>query len=250
MHPDSLIGVIVAIDHFARRVIVQTSSINKRNEVVIVSFYHMHEAVPRTFGTRVYLESRMDRETMYWMIIREATPSELAPVIPSGKRVPTPQDPLGDGSFRGPDESKHNEDVSDFHATLRGANIARQKLWDAGNKIDPAYRGNEMAGEMGEAVEAALDFFVQLAQLSIATGKTANLLKKVQRERNGMKGSRTSVEDVAAELADVVICADLVAMSLGIDLDAAVRDKFNATSRKLGFPTRISPYWFDAVKKR
>lgn len=105
------------------------------------------------------------------------------------------------------------------HSTLRAANQARQKEWDAGNQITLAYRGNELAGEVGEA---------------------CNVLKKLERERLGIRGSRATKEQLAEELADVVICADLIAMDAGIDLDEAVRAKFNATSEKVGLATRLA----------
>lgn len=105
-----------------------------------------------------------------------------------------------------------------IYTTLRDANVARQKEWDAGNQIDLAYRGNELAGEVGEA---------------------CNVIKKLERERLGIAGSRDTVEHLAEELADVIICADLIAMQAGIDLDAAVRAKFNATSEKVGLLTRL-----------
>lgn len=105
-----------------------------------------------------------------------------------------------------------------FH-TLRAANVARQAEWDKDGGIDAAYRGNELAGEVGEA---------------------CNVIKKLERERRGIRGSRASVEDLAAELADVVICTDLIAMQYGIDLDQAVADKFNATSKKVDLQTRMA----------
>lgn len=37
------------------------------------------------------------------------------------------------------------------HTTLRSANAARQQEWDTNSQITPAYRGNELAGEVGEA---------------------------------------------------------------------------------------------------
>lgn len=102
--------------------------------------------------------------------------------------------------------------------TLRAANAARQAEWDAGNQIDAAYRGNELAGEVGEA---------------------CNVIKKLERERLGIRGSRDTVDHLAEELADVVICVDLIAMQYGIDLDGAVARKFNATSEKVGLKTRL-----------
>lgn len=49
------------------------------------------------------------------------------------------------------------------------------------------------------------------------------------------------VAALAAELADVVICVDLLAMHYGIDLAAAVVAKFDATSVKMGLSTRLGP---------
>jgi NTP pyrophosphatase (non-canonical NTP hydrolase) len=104
------------------------------------------------------------------------------------------------------------------HSSLRSANQARQKEWDQDNQITLAYRGNELAGEVGEA---------------------CNIIKKLERERMGIRGSRASVGDLADELADIVICADLIAMQAGIDLETAVSEKFNATSAKVGLKTRM-----------
>lgn len=96
---------------------------------------------------------------------------------------------------------------------LRMANATRQAEWDPTNAITLEYRGNELAGEVGEA---------------------CNIIKKLARERLGLKGSRATKEQLADELADIVICTDLIAMDMGIDLDKAVREKFNRTSEKLG----------------
>lgn len=81
-----------------------------------------------------------------------------------------------------------------------------------------SFKGNELAGEVGEA---------------------CNVIKKIERERLGIAGSRDTVEHLAEELADVIICADLIAMAEGIDLGVAVARKFNATSAKVGLQTRM-----------
>lgn len=105
------------------------------------------------------------------------------------------------------------------HTSLRSANIARDREWNtSGSPLSLTFRGNELAGEVGEA---------------------CNVIKKLERERLGIAGSRDTVEHLAEELADVVICADLIAMREGIDLDEAVRRKFNATSEKVGLNTRL-----------
>lgn len=63
-------------------------------------------------------------------------------------------------------------------------------------------------------------------------GETCNAVKKL------MRGDG-SIEAIAAELADTVIYADLLAARLGVDLGAAVRAKFNAVSEKLGSDVRL-----------
>jgi NTP pyrophosphatase (non-canonical NTP hydrolase) len=104
-------------------------------------------------------------------------------------------------------------------AQLAAVNAVRQREWDpSGKKMSLTYRANELAGETGEA---------------------CNIAKKLERERLGLPGSRATVEQLADELGDVVICADLLATSEGIDLGAAVARKFNATSRKVGLTTTL-----------
>lgn len=102
---------------------------------------------------------------------------------------------------------------------LRKANVERQKEWDKENQITLSYRGNELAGEVGEA---------------------CNVIKKLERESFGMVGKRASLQDLADELADVIICCDLIAMQMGIGtLDKIVIGKFNKTSEKYGLKTRM-----------
>jgi NTP pyrophosphatase (non-canonical NTP hydrolase) len=168
-------------------------------------------------------------------------------------------------------------------AALHVANIARGKEWENSNDAcDIYFWGVELAGEAGEA---------------------CNIIKKLVREELGLRGSRATLQDLADELADVVICVDLIAChrkitlnpgklpfmvikanlaKLGnklnaavgmvnhiiaddrqnftqlasmlcivvhhaeaiaqikkIDLEAAVRYKFNATSEKYGLATRM-----------
>lgn len=82
------------------------------------------------------------------------------------------------------------------YPTLREANAARQELWDPTGRLkNMDWRCNELAGEAGEV---------------------CNILKKLQRERLGLPGSRATVEQLAEELADVIICTDLVGMQAGL----------------------------------
>jgi NTP pyrophosphatase (non-canonical NTP hydrolase) len=103
---------------------------------------------------------------------------------------------------------------------LREANIARQAEWDPEGHIDLAYRGNELGGEAGEA---------------------QNIIKKIERERRGIRGSKSNTTELASELADVVICVDLICMQEQIDLERAVVDKFNQTSERYALKARLVP---------
>ncbi|WP_052640205.1 MazG nucleotide pyrophosphohydrolase domain-containing protein [Zavarzinella formosa] len=71
-------------------------------------------------------------------------------------------------------------------------------------------------------------------------GEAANIAKKLNRVRDGIPGNTQPEEELRAnlkdELADVFIYLDLLAQSQGISLEQAVRDKFNATSRRIGCP--------------
>lgn len=103
-------------------------------------------------------------------------------------------------------------------ADLRRCNTERQAAWCPDQVPDLSFRGNELAGEVGEA---------------------CNVIKKLERERHGWRGSRATGEQLAEELADVVICADLAALTAGVDLMSAVKAKFDATSDKVGLPHRL-----------
>lgn len=107
-------------------------------------------------------------------------------------------------------------------AKLRSVNAAREREWEAGQPngegFSMLFLSNAMGGEAGEA---------------------QNVVKKLERERLGYAGSRATVADLGEELADVVIYADLLARKAGIDLGAAIIKKFNETSDKLGFETKL-----------
>lgn len=84
-----------------------------------------------------------------------------------------------------------------YFSSLHEANIERDKEWNSGDVITLFFRTAELFGEGGE---------------------TANIMKKLERERLGMVGTRSSKSDLEEELADVVICAYLVAMHVGVNL--------------------------------
>lgn len=101
---------------------------------------------------------------------------------------------------------------------LRHANILRDKEWNPDKLLSLTFRGNELAGEIGEA---------------------CNVIKKLEREKFGLVGSRATVDQLAEELADGVICIDLIAMEYNIPLWDAIRQKFNKTSKERGLTIKL-----------
>jgi len=111
--------------------------------------------------------------------------------------------------------------LTQLYDNLRDANLARQEVWAGGDAIDLSFRGLELAGEVGELL---------------------NKVKKLIRFYKGIQGNKPSTvaadieldlkKAIAEELGDVVICADLLAMDMDIDLRSALVAKFNATSAK------------------
>lgn len=109
------------------------------------------------------------------------------------------------------------------YPTLRDANIARAVDFQNGAKVSAAFRGLELGGEVGEA---------------------QNVMKKLERLRLGMKGEYDKdelIKKLKEELADVIICVDLIAMDFSIDLTLAVMDKFNKTSAEKNLDHWLQP---------
>lgn len=106
-----------------------------------------------------------------------------------------------------------------FLEQLRLKNKSRHKEWAADESISLSFRGTELGGEAGEVL---------------------NELKKLERARLGMAGGKTDLQGLREELADVIISVDLIAMDLNLDLESAIREKFNKTSDKHGLETKFT----------
>lgn len=106
-----------------------------------------------------------------------------------------------------------------FLNQLRKKNIERQSLWAGAENVDILFRAVEFAGEAGEV---------------------ANAVKKVYRAQNGIIGNNKDISDLMKnlieEIGDVLITIDLLANEFDIDLEDAVKSKFNKTSNKVGIP--------------
>lgn len=117
---------------------------------------------------------------------------------------------------------------------LRFANVQRNKEWDPDNKLTASFRGLEASGEIGELLEKA----AVLLEMSVVAGKLNNFIKKLERERMGIPGSRVTWHELAQEWADCIITLDLIGMHFSIDAEV-IRFKFNVTSEKMGLATRL-----------
>lgn len=105
---------------------------------------------------------------------------------------------------------------------LREANSPRCKQWLNGVTWSLSDWGVAMAGEAGEACDA---------------------IKKLNRLRDGMITQENNKQkltiDLAKEIADTIIYADLLAEAAGIDLEEAIVNKFNEVSDRFGFEQKL-----------
>lgn len=102
--------------------------------------------------------------------------------------------------------------------------IQRQRCarWHSLESWSPSDWGVALAGEVGEL---------------------CNVIKKLNRVRDGIVGNKPNEPDLgnqlASEIADVYLYLDLLAQRMGVDLYEAVRIKFNETSIRMGFPEQL-----------
>jgi NTP pyrophosphatase (non-canonical NTP hydrolase) len=70
-------------------------------------------------------------------------------------------------------------------------------------------------------------------------GEAANVLKKLNRVRDGIPGNKETPEQLrekfAHELADAYVYLDLLCQSYDIDLENAVNEVFEAKSEQIGY---------------
>lgn len=100
---------------------------------------------------------------------------------------------------------------------LHALNAMRQEEWDEGGELSLLFHSNALAGE---------------------TGEFANIVKKLERTRLGLKGGTSDLNALAREAADILTYLELACATVGIDLAAAWIVKFNEVSEKHGLKTR------------
>jgi len=89
-----------------------------------------------------------------------------------------------------------NIDPAHRYHFLREANVARNKEWDPGGDISLSFRGNEMAGELGELLEKATAMLLMSSKML----GICNMLKKLERQQMGLVGSRVTLEEISKEI--------------------------------------------------
>lgn len=105
-----------------------------------------------------------------------------------------------------------------FLKNLREVNKTRSAAWSKGTAFPLSFHATELAGE---------------------TGEVCNDIKKLYRLQHGLEGGVDTMPNLREELADVIICADLLAMKLDINLEEEITKKFNKVSEKYGFKERL-----------
>ncbi len=113
---------------------------------------------------------------------------------------------------------------SDFMSRLHEQNAARSARWHP----------------KGLSSWSLSDWFTALAG---EVGEAGNVIKKLNRSRDGLVGNRESDAELHRaledECADVLIYLELLSQAAGFVLEHAVARKFNAVSERHGFPERL-----------
>jgi NTP pyrophosphatase (non-canonical NTP hydrolase) len=127
---------------------------------------------------------------------------------------------------RAPPSQQRNEPKPLTFAALRAANTARL----------PQFKNAR--GELAHSQPDGSDWSDSdwLMAVTGELGEFANLRKKVLRGDLTMEQALPMLAD---ELADVATYLDILAFRLGVDLGAAVVDKFNRVSERVGADVRL-----------
>ena len=152
-------------------------------------------------------------------------PADIAVLAPEAMHhLPELLAEAGDTSLRLLPGSTPEASSSLTFKALRDASVSRCERWHPGGVQDWTLSDWAVAaaGELGEA---------------------CNTIKKLNRERDGLRGNTLDEAalraNLAEELADTVIYLSLLAERAFIDLESAVIDKFNVVSRRNDFPERL-----------
>lgn len=77
-------------------------------------------------------------------------------------------------------------------------------------------------------------------------GEAANIVKKLNRVRDGVPGNKQSEAELKnalrKELGDVFVYLDLLCQACGTSVAAAAIEVFDAKSKELGYPVTLKPH--------
>lgn len=112
---------------------------------------------------------------------------------------------------------------NEFLLELRAANVARQVEWSGASQVGVNFRAVEMAGEIGEALNAIKKWY---RATSAIAGNTADQVEEI-------------VANLKEELADVVITVDLLGMTTNatitpVPMQTTAAETGNILDRGLG----------------
>lgn len=125
-------------------------------------------------------------------------------------------------------------DRVDQFDSLRNANHSRDQLWDPEGKLSTLFRSTEFSEEGAEVLEIVNQLVCAVA-FAAKIGKVLGVVKKLEREAMGLKGSRKTVDDLKIEIGDTMITFDLLCMQYGIDIWECTKTSFNNKSKEHGF---------------
>ena len=82
-----------------------------------------------------------------------------------------------------------------------------------------------------------------MTALTGEVGEAANVVKKLNRYRDGIPGNKVSEADLRAqlrrELGDIFVYLDLFCQSQGFTIDDAAVEVFNSKSAEIGYPKEL-----------
>ncbi len=112
---------------------------------------------------------------------------------------------------------------------LIAANLSRVERWHGLHDWSALEWAGAMAGECGEACNAAKKYkrvVTGVQNINLETGRSLTTLEDAARK-------------VGLEVADTIIYSVLLCARVGVDLEDCIREAFNKKSEEYGFPERL-----------
>lgn len=116
---------------------------------------------------------------------------------------------------------------------LQAINVERMKRWHGASEWSPLEWGGAMAGETGEACNAAKKLKRVMSQMANNDARSFGLTEPLDVQAEKYR------KHVGKEIADAIIYGVLFADSVGMDVEDCIREVFNAKSIEYGFPERL-----------